>query len=414
MSKMDIGSFLSDTKGKSGGKIDKFDLKSKGKAIIFLHPNSGIYKRDAHWFPVYAEVLEDGKKVKKVFNTCIVHENAKDCLICQLRKSLRENEDIDMEEVILRLGKGKDQVELNKGEIIGAEGYGWKKNLAYKTEYLFGIIDSANPDKVYSFTASKSLGKKITKVIEDQIEEEGEEDGNPFKNPYAIKITYDKSAQSSEMYDASWNKFSLTEEIKELLETEGIENEYFIQVAPESKVAYLIKESLVYDEDALELDLSSADEFDPNELNRSANSDNEADEEKDNKSSKNDKKDNKSSKNEKPVKKETKPVKKVNKSNDEDSEDEENEEDKKPIKKEVKTNKKEIKNKEEKSTKPNKSPKKKQVACPNCDEMVDEDATECPHCEAEFDDTIECPSCGKDIPSDSTECPECGEEVVPF
>ena len=400
MAKMDIGAFVSDTKGGSNSQVDKFDFKAKGKAIIYLHPKSGIFRRDVHWFPVFAEVMEDNKKVKKIYNTCIVHEDTKSCLICQLRRTLRENEDIDMDETILTVGEGDEAQDYNKGEIIGAEGYGWKKNIAYKTEYLFGLIDAAAPDKVWSFTAPKSLGKKITKVIEDQIEEEGEEDGNPFKNPYAIKLTYDKAAQSTDMYDAKWNKFSVTDEIQDQLDSEGVSNEQFTIITQESKVAYLLKQSLIYDVEELGLDLSAADDFDPKELNRTDKADKTEKTEETKKETKTTKPVAKAEvKSSKPV---SKPVTKVNKK--EEIEDEEEVE-------EVKTSKPVAK-----TSKPVAKPviKKKQIDCPECGKMIDEDVSECKFCGVEFEDSIECPSCGKDIPSDSTVCPECSEEVSPF
>jgi RNA polymerase subunit RPABC4/transcription elongation factor Spt4 len=396
---MDIGEFMKDTKPRVSD-IESLDLKESGKAIVWLHPSSGIFKRDTHYFPVYATVIEDNKRIKKVYMAMIIHEDVKSCLICQLRKALRDNEDIDMDEIILRVGEDSDEVEYSKGEIIGAEGYGWKKNLSYKTEYLFGVVNNAKPEKVLKLTAPKSLGKKITKVIEDQIEEEGEEEGNPFKKPYAFKLSYDKDAdQPSNMYDAVWNKAECTDEITELLEGEGLDLSVLTEVTSEAKVAYIIREALVYDVDELGLDLSVADEFDPKELDRIGNSNEEKvaidtdDKKKEEKSVK---------KEEKTVKKEEKTVKKEEKSVKKEE---------RPVKKEEKKEEKPVSNK--KVLKPKAKP---QVECPSCGKMIDEDATKCPYCEAEFEEEemIECPSCGKDIPADSKVCPSCGEDVNPF
>lgn len=396
---MDIGEFMKDTKPK-GGDMESLDLKELGKAIVWLHPSSGIFKRDAHYFPVYAMVMEDNKKVKKVYMAMVIHEDAKSCLICQLRKALRDNEDIDMDEIILRVGEGEEEVEYSKGEIIGAEGYGWKKNLSYKTEYLFGVINNAKPEKVLKLTAPKSLGKKITKVIEDQIEEEGEEDGNPFKKPYAFKLVFDKEAQANEMYDATWNKAEITDEIQELLDGEGLDLSVLTEVTDEAKVAYIIKEALVYDADELGLDLSAADDFDPKELDRTGNnqSSDEKPAEDNSKNKKNEKKPSSKADEKKPSpgakKDEKKPTPKA---------DEKKEEDKKPAP--SASGKKVLKPKA-----------KPQVECPSCGKMIDDDANKCPHCEAEFEEEtmIECPSCGKDIPADSKQCPECNEDVNPF
>jgi len=376
--KMDIGGFIKDTKGRN--KNEKWDLKKLGKGIVWLHPASGIFKRDAHYFPVYAEVMEDNKKVSKVYMSMIIHEDAKSCLICQLRKALRENDDIDNDEIILRVGEGSEEVEYNKGEIIGFEGYGWKKNIAYKTEYLFGMIDNAKPEKVLSLVAPKSLGKKITKVIEDQIEEEGEEAGNPFKNPYAFKLTYDEDAQASDMYGATWNKAAITEEVQELIDGEGVDHSFEVEITPESKVAYIIRASLIYDAEELGLDLSAADDFDPKELNRTGSITSEST-------------DNKAEK-----KVEKKVEKKAEK------------------KAEKKVEKKPVNGKKVLKTKTVKPAAKPQVECPSCGKMIDEDVNKCPHCEAEFVEATEitCPSCGETIAADVATCPECGADVNPF
>lgn len=382
--KMTVGEFMNDTKPK-GGNADIFNIKEKGKAIIYLHPKSGIYKRDVHWVPVFGKVDEDGKPVDKVFMTMVIHEDVKHCLVCQLRKALRDDDDIDMDEVVLRVGEGSDsETEYNKGEIIGADGYGWQKNLSYKTEYLFGIVEK-DDDKAYTLIATKSLGKKITKVIEDQIEEEGEKDGNPFENPYAFKITYDKDAQASDMYDAKWNKNEPSDEVLEILNGDGPDNEALTEVTPEAKIAYIIRDSLVLDPDDLGLDLSAADDFDPKELDLTQKN-------KDKKESK--------AKNSKSSKK--------NKSNDEEEEEE-----KTPKKTKAKT----TKNSKTTKTKTKAKPKKKnEVECPACGELIDEDATECEFCGSEFEDVemIDCPECNMSIPADSDECPECGADVSPF
>lgn len=349
MSEITIGEFLKDTKpGK--GSTEHFNLKATGKGIVFLHPGSKIFRRNAYWFPYYGTVEKNGSKTTEVHDVMIVCPGLDKNPIAVLRKKLRDDKSIDLDEVILRVGKGDSAVEYVKGDIIGEDTYDWKKNLAYKTEYLFGVIDKDNPDAVHPFVAPKSLGKKITKVIEDQIEEEGEVEGNPFVTPYAFKLTFNKNASPSDMYNAVWNKAEVTPEIKELLEGEGPDNKPLIEPTPIPKIAWLLKQALVYDADDLGLDLSAADEFNPEDMNRRGNSDEDETEEK------------------APAKKEKKapPAKKE---------------------KQVKAEKKEVKRPETK--------------------VEDEE-------EEDEDDTIECPECEAEIPADSETCPECGEDVAPF
>lgn len=402
MAQLSMNEFMSDTKP-SGNSIDHFNLKETGKGIVFLHPKSGIYKRNTHWFPTYKEVTikEEGKAERKemqVRNEMIVCPGVDIDPICALRKALRNNEDISNDEIILLVGKGKETVEYTKADIIGLpadEGGDWKKNLAYKTEYLFGVIDKDKAEIVQPLVAPKSLGKKITKVIEDQIEEEGEKEGNPFINPYAFKLTFDKDEQPSNMYDASWNKSPATDEIKELLNGDGVDLSPLVELTPINKICWIIKQALVYDADELGLNLSSADNYDPNASSSSSNGGGDA--------SKGKPKDG----NKGAAKNAAKKQDKVEEPDDDEQEA--------PAKKSTKTAKT---TKTAKATKTIKAaPKKKpQIDCPNCNELIDEDAMVCEHCEAEFEEVemIECPECGQDVPSDSESCPECGEDISPF
>jgi len=274
MSELSLTDFLGDTKP-SGGSAEHLNLKAMGKAIVFLHPGSKIYKRNVYWFPFYGEVEKNGSKSMEVYDLNIVCPGLDINPIAKLRKALRDDKSIDLDEVILKVGKGKDAVSYKKGDIIGEQGYDWRKNLAYKTEYLFGVIDVANPDSVHPFVAPKSLGKKITKVIEEQIEDEGDVKGNPFVTPYAFRLTYDSKAQAADMYNCSWNKAEATDEIKELIKGDGPDNKPLIEPATVEKIAWLVKQALVYDAEDLGLDLSAADDFDPADLNKRGNEDSE-------------------------------------------------------------------------------------------------------------------------------------------
>ena len=279
MSEITIGDFLKDTKpGGNGSSAEHLNLKALGKAIVFLHPGSKIFKRNAYWFPYYGTVEKNGSKTTEVHDKMIVCPGLDKNPIAQLRKALRDDKSIDLDEVILRVGKGADVVEYLKGDIIGETDYDWKKNLAYKTEYLFGVVNKDEPKAVHPFVAPKSLGKRITKVIEDQIEEDGDQDGNPFLNPYAFKLGFNKSLPANEMYSAAWNKAEVTPEIKALLEGPGPDNKPLIEPTPIPMIAWLLREALVYDADELKLDLSAADEFNPEDLNRRSNNEEEGEE----------------------------------------------------------------------------------------------------------------------------------------
>jgi hypothetical protein len=120
MGKMDIGSFMKDTKG--GGNTSHFNLKEKGKGIVFLHPDSGIFKRNVYWYPWYGKVEENGKKVMRTHDVMITCPGMDKNPINAMRKALREDKDIDMDEVILKVGKGDQMQEYTKGDIIGVEG----------------------------------------------------------------------------------------------------------------------------------------------------------------------------------------------------------------------------------------------------------------------------------------------------
>jgi hypothetical protein len=345
MSEITLGDFLKDTKpGGNGNSAEHLNLKALGKAIVFLHPGAKIYKRNAYWFPYYGTVEKNGSKTTEVHDRMIVCPGLDKNPIAQLRKALRDDKSIDLDEVILKVGKGSDAVEYLKGDIIGEDGYDWKKNLAYKTEYLFGVINKDEPKAVHPFVAPKSLGKRITKVIEDQIEDEGDVEGNPFLTPYAFKLGFNKSLPANEMYSAAWNKAEVTPEIKALLEGPGPDNKPLIEPTPIPMIAWLLREALAYDADELKLDLSAADEFNPEDLNRRSNSDEETTEEK------------------APAKKEKK----------------ETPASKGKVKKEKETKRPETKVEDE--------------------EEEDDDLIECPECGEEIAaDSETCPSCGEDV-----------------
>lgn len=413
MSKLTMDEFMKDTDGKN--RSDILDWKEEGKITVWLHPKSGIHKRNSHWLLKVQEVEEEvgkGKKKKKVKKNkavpwmviCPNTSKHKDrCGICILRSYLRDNDDIELEDVILEFEDDDGVTQFTKGEIIGEDGFDWKKNLAYRTEYLFGVIDDEKQEKVEVLISPKSLGKKIKKVIANEMEDEGDEDGNPFINPYAFKLTYDSDANPNDMYDANRSKAKLTEEVEELLNGEGVDLEKLTTPTNPSEIAEVLKEAIVHDDidvdelfgDILEFDEDDEDEDDIAEDKRLK---------KDSKKGKNGKK------NKKKVEDDI--------DNDEDEEPKKNKKGKKKTKDVEDEDIEEEKPKNNKKNKLNKKDKKQDLEeCPECGEMIPKSAKVCPECNAEFvddEDTIECPECGEDVDVSLTECPECGAEINPF
>lgn len=487
MADLSMKEFMTDVDGKK--KSDIMDWKSKGKIQIFLHPESGIRRRNSHWISAYVErEVEETKgkgkdkkkvKVKKMvvvpymINCPNTKEHPNNCFVCNLRKYLRDNEDIDNDEIILEVGEGDDMVQYSKGDIIGEEGFDWKKNMSYRKEYLFGVVDAEEAAKTEVLIAPLSLGKEIKKVIQNEIEDEGEEEGDPFKNPYPIKITYDEDEVPAKMYAAIKGKAKLTDDIEELLEESGVDLDQLAEPTKPSDIVKLLKDCIVsedvdideilppgFDEDDDEDEKPSKskgkgkkEEKKPTKGKKKVEDEDEDDEDdEDKKPSKSkgkgkneEKKPVRGKKKEEPKEeedddesgeeddieeKEKKPAKgkkgkpeapkkgtsekdkkpkKSSESKDEDDEDDEDEEEVKPKKGKGK--------KEEKKPAKGKG-KKKKVECPECGEEIDEDADECPECGAEFEsddeEMIECPECGKKVSVTEEECSHCGEDIIPF
>lgn len=408
MALLTMKEFMKDTKTRV--QSDILDWKKMGEIVVYLHPASGIAKRRCHWFPTVGEKeVEVGKgknkkKVKKevVYNipvVCPVTKENKDAdPICNLRKMLRENDDIDSDTVILRLETEDDIYEYTKGDIIGEEGYDWKKNLSYKKEYLFGVINVDNPEKVEIAIVPHSLGKDTVKEIEDKQKDYGEEEGDPFQNPYPFRWTYDDQEFGADMYRAKATKSRMNDKIQKLLEDEdqAVDLEQFSTPMDPIDIAELVEKCLVYDEISIE-DLLSDDDYEryrakkKEKKNRSNDSN----------GSKNSSKKDKESESEE----ESKSQKRILKKNKEDEESKEKEkEEQKPKKRMLKKNKEDEKPKEVPMD-----------DCPACGEKIPRTANECPHCGAEFEEEmITCTKCGEETPISELNCKHCGKELEIF
>lgn len=185
----------------------------KPKAKIYLHPDTEILDRQRVWFPCEVdEKDENGKpsgKKKVVSLPFVVPDDPKANPFEVLREKLREAEEIDPDEVVISVGKGRSKEERCKGEILGIEGYDFKKNLRPQGGFLCSAIlveDSKKkrPDKlkVEMLEGAKTLANELRKEIESEVDEGGEEEGNPFVKPYPFMIEFDETERGSDMYSA--------------------------------------------------------------------------------------------------------------------------------------------------------------------------------------------------------------------
>ena len=206
---------------KTGGRgfADRMDWRPKAK--IYLHPDTDLHDRKRVWFPKVIDTKEDEQsrsnrrakkkpKSKISWVPYVVHDEESRCPFAELRRILRENQEIDGDEIILVVGEGREKVEFCKGEVLGWDNYDFRKRLTPQSDFVCVALMAEDAKgnrpkelKLEVFSAAKSLGEDIRKEIELEIDESGEDEGNPFLRPYPFIITYDSDAQPSQMYDAS-------------------------------------------------------------------------------------------------------------------------------------------------------------------------------------------------------------------
>ena len=207
---------------KTRSRTDRMDWRPKAKVV--LHPDTDIVDRLRVWFPKEVEVKEkegegEGKrkrddskrkpKVKVVTVPYNVSNDPKEDPFAKLRKMLKEDKSIDAEDIVISVGSGRNKVDLCKGEILGWEGYNFRKRLVPQSDFVCVAVmveDSKGnrpPDlKAEILSGAKSLGNDIRKEIESEIDESGEEEGNPFITPYPFILTFDENEQGTDMYSA--------------------------------------------------------------------------------------------------------------------------------------------------------------------------------------------------------------------
>ena len=197
--------------GQKSFSSDRMDWKPRAK--IYLHPETEINDRLRVWFQrEVAEKDDDGKetgKKKIVSIPYVVPDDPKACPFSALRELLRARDDIDPDEVILSVGKGRGKAEYCKGEILGLKGYDFRKNLKPQADFVVAavLVEDSKKNrpkelKLEVLAGAKSLATEIRKEIESEIDESGEEKGNPFFEPYPFIIEYDDRESGSDMYSA--------------------------------------------------------------------------------------------------------------------------------------------------------------------------------------------------------------------
>ncbi len=265
------------SKTRNGG-AQRMDWKPKAK--IYLHPETELHDRLRIWFPKEVEIKRDeedkggtrkksaGKSAKsKVINLPFnVSSNPKECPFQTLRQILKDREEIDGDDVILSVGSGRQRVEMCKGEILGWEGYDFRKSLRPQSDFVCAAIMIADkngkrPDelKCEVLSGAKSLGTEIRKEIESEIDESGEEAGNPFFTPYPFIIEYDENERGSDMYSARARVQESPkgdEKLEKLLEADPPSLEEEIELSDVDVMLATLNDALVYD--GIEVEIDSA------------------------------------------------------------------------------------------------------------------------------------------------------------
>jgi|GEM_PF-6805447 len=194
-------------------RAGRVSWKNDGKVILYLHPTAEIHNRRRHWLPVAIEQEKVERrrkiKVKKLVNLPFNCPGEDVCPVCKFRADVKENSAIELDDVVLEFKAGRDTQEWTKGDVIGTEGYDYKRDLYARADFVTVAVvaenaSGAEPDEVKAeiFDGAKSLGNRINKEIDSEIEEHDEEVGNPWINPYPFKLTFDGSKPPSDMYSA--------------------------------------------------------------------------------------------------------------------------------------------------------------------------------------------------------------------
>jgi len=351
----------------SRGRGDIVDWREEGKTTGAFHPELRIfYKRKKHFVPV---VGDDGKIAVKVFNCPNVEKDDDLCPICRARQALRDDDTIDNDEIVFIAGDGRYKDERCKGEVINVKGYDWQKNLGWKTEYLVAWVEPGQENDTAGICPMPlDCAKKLKKEIKGRIEELGDK-GNPFDYPCCFRLEYDKKAAPSQKYSASVSSVEVDEEMLAIMENDPPNIEGLVAPSDPYEVYEAVIDSFVVDFGDL-----FADFEDGSVAPKSEEKEEKAEPEKKEKRKVGGKKETKKA----PAKKAAPKTRKTRTTKK--KEEPEPEPEKKAPKRRV------AKKKEE--PKPEPEPTEEEAGespCPECGEMAPDDATNCPHCGAEFE-----------------------------
>ncbi len=259
---------------KSNKSADRMDWRPKAKVVF--HPDTEIKPRRRIWFPKVVDDKDDDKKGKKgkkgngktkvvsvPFN---VPFDLEKCPFTLLSKILREDDTIDGEENILCIGTGRNKVELCKGEILGWDGYDYKKSLKVGNDFVAVAVMIENVKKkrpsnlkAVIFSGAKSLGSDIMKEIESEMDESGEELGCPFITPYPFILQYDEDERGSDMYSANArpsdaDEVAEDEELMKILNEEPPDIESEIELSSISEMVKAINSAIIYEGLVIEME----------------------------------------------------------------------------------------------------------------------------------------------------------------
>lgn len=377
---MNTQEFLDDVPESSG---DILDWRKDGKVTVFIH-SVGFVGRRSVWFPQLVETKKKGKKKISVEDTHVVLPPEDKCPLKEFLDYLKENDDIENDDVVFDLD---GHYEVLKGDALNVREYAWKKSLKPSKEHIMAVVDTHNVEAGLQIVIAKpGLSRSIKRVISDKmddLEESGKDKdlGDPILNPYAFRFKYEEDETPNNMYSASESSQEMTDEIKELLDSDPPDFSGLLQATSRKEMIAMIEEG-----NTTEFSFSEVEE-----------------------------------KEEKEEKKAKTSVKKGKGKKEKEDKDEE-----KPKKGKKEKKVKQVKKVKEESKE--EEPKEETDICPACDKVIPASAKQCPHagCLVEYaedndeessndseesSDKIKCPHCDEEIESGTKRCGECGEKI---